>query len=352
MKPTQMPVVQRLHGGKPVITAVPTHPWENKVTFNPACAYVGKGEELERIIAALPFDRPTRHALEAEAGLCFVIYRAQGGKTDEQDHTRSTMGLAVLSPDLRLLARHSTPVLVPEFDYENLGVEDGRLAKVGDRYVLSYTGYRSGKPNNAVRLALASTRDFVHWEKHGLVNADFNSLDNKNSMLFEGKIGGKFVMLHRPMEGTDAMCVHWAEADDVFGVWTDRGVLMRPIRNPAFADTWIGGGAPPLKLSHGRYLLIYHIGNCKADKTKEYDLGIAILDPALPDPVVKRDEPLIRPTTVPETVGDAELGVNNVVFICGAYFHDGFLWLPYAGADSLVLAGRIPLAEIEPYAAT
>jgi hypothetical protein len=73
---------------------------------------------------------------------------------------------------------------------------------------------------------------------------------------------------------------------------------------------------------------------------------------ALPDPVVKRDEPLIRPTTVPETVGDAELGVNNVVFICGAYFHDGFLWLPYAGADSLVLAGRIPLAEIEPYAAT
>jgi predicted GH43/DUF377 family glycosyl hydrolase len=51
-------------------------------------------------------------------------------------------------------------------------------------------------------------------------------------------------------------------------------------------------------------------------------------------------------------VGDAELGVNNVVFICGAYFHDGFLWFPYAGADSVVLAGRIPLAEIERYAAT
>ena len=174
-----------------------------------------------------------------------------------------------------------------------------------------------------------------------MLKGDFNGLDNKNAMLFEGKIKGTYVMLHRPMEGPHAMSIHWAEADDVFGEWKSSGPLMEPIKNPAFVDTWIGGGAPPLKLDDGRYLIIYHIGNRKADTTREYDLGIAVADPSKPEFIVKRDEPLLRPETHAETIGDAELGVNNVVFICGAYFSDGDLYFPYAGADSVVLAGKI-----------
>jgi predicted GH43/DUF377 family glycosyl hydrolase len=124
---------------------------------------------------------------------------------------------------------------------------------------------------------------------------------------------------------------------------------MKPIANPEFIDTWIGGGAPPLAFADGRYLMIYHIGNRKADMTREYDLGLAVIDPSRPEPIVRRDEPFLRPRTAFETTGDAELGVNNVVFICGAYFHGDDLYFPYAGADSVVLGGRIPRKEVLRY---
>jgi predicted GH43/DUF377 family glycosyl hydrolase len=81
----------------------------------------------------------------------------------------------------------------------------------------------------------------------------------------------------------------------------------------------------------------------------EYHLGIAVADLSKPEFFVKRDEPLLRPQTHAEIKGDADLGVNNVVFICGAYFHGGDLYFPYAGADSVVLGGRIGGAELKEY---
>ena len=344
-----LPTVDRLNGGNPIIHKIESHPWENRVTFNPACAFVEGKDELASIIPALPFSADVKKTLSLRPALCFLLYRAQGKRTAGYDYTRSSIGLAVLNPELELLARHDQPVIRPDEQYENLGVEDGRITKVGDRYVMMYCAYGTGQPENKIRIALASTKNFIHWEKHGLLKGDFNTIQNKNAMLFEGKINGKYAMLHRPMKGPHAMSIHWAEADDVFGEWKTRGLLMESIKNPAFVDTWIGGGAPPLKLSDGRYLIICHIGNRKADTTREYDLGIAVADPSKPAFIVQRDEPLMRPETRAETTGDAELGVNNVVFICGAYFYRDYLYFPYTGADSVVLGGRIAKSGLDEY---
>ncbi len=341
--------INRLNDGAPLLAKVESHPWESSVTFNPACVYVSDEKELASIIPSLPFDTKTRSSLSKEAALCFLLYRAQGKKTKEHDYTRSSIGLAVLSADLRILARHNEPVIRPDRDYDDLGVEDGRITRVGDRYVMLYCAYGSGTPKNRIRIAMASTRDFVHWEKHGLLKGDFNHLDNKNAMLFPERVSGKLLMLHRPMEGPDAMAIHWAEADELSGEWKSRGVLMKPAPNPPFIDTWIGGGAPPVRLADGRYLIIYHIGNRDRDGMREYDLGVAIGDPERKEFIVKRHEPLMCPETPAETTADTDLGVNNVVFICGAYFHDGNLYFPYAGADSVVLGGKIEKKEIERY---
>ncbi len=344
-----IPKVERLHGGKPLIERIESHPWENKVTFNPACVLVEDKGELASIISTLPFSDRMKKQLSQHSALCFLLYRAQGKKTTEYDYTRSSMGLAVLTPELELLARHDEPVMRPERDYENLGIEDGRISKIGDRYVMMYCAYSFCQSCYAIRIALASTQDFVRWEKHGLLKGELNTIDNKNAMLFESRINGKYVMLHRPMQGPDAMAIHWAEADDIFGVWKSKGVLMKALPNPEFIDTWIGGGAPPLRLSDGRYLFIYHIGNRRAATKREYDLGIAVADPSNSAFIVRRDEPLLRPETHAETNGDPELGVNDVVFICGGYFSKGDLYFPYAGADSVVLGGKIAKPELEQY---
>ena len=337
---------ERLNNGKPIVQKIDSHSWENRVTFNPACTLVTDRNELNLIISNLPFDEKTLDILRSQPALCFLLYRAQGNKTPEYDYTRSAIGLAVLSFDLQLLARHDRPVIFPDQEYDNLGVEDARITKIGAEYIMFYTAYGSGAPENKIRIAIASTRDFSHWRKHGLLKGDFNSINNKNAMLFENIVEGNYLMLHRPMEGKDPMAIHWAESDDIFGEWKSRGLLMKPIPNPEFIDTWIGGGAPPLQLSDGRYLVLYHIGNRKADGSREYDMGIAIADPSRNDLIVKRLEPFLRPETPAETTGDAELGVNNVVFICGAYFYNGDLYFPYAGADSVVLGAKVAADDL------
>lgn len=340
-------LVQRLNNALPIIRRMAAHPWENAVTLNPACALVSDRRELEMIVSSLPFDRRTKEFLLSFPALCFLLYRAQGKQTKKYDFRRSSIGLAVLTPDLKLLARHRAPVILPDRTYDNLGVEDPRITKVGDRYVMVYTAYAAGEPKNRIRIALASSRDFVHWTKHGLLKGSFNTIDNKNGMLFEGRIGGKLVVLHRPMEGRDAMSIHWATANDLLGEWKSRGVLMKPLPNPPFVDTWIGGGAPPMSLSGGRFLFLYHIGNRAASGSKRYDLGLAVGDFSRTPPVIRRIEPVLKPRTEFERTGDAELGVSNVAFVCGSYFYEGDLYFPYAGADSVILGGKIPRKALE-----
>ena len=345
------PRVERLHDGRPIVTKREEHDWESKVTFNPASALLHDRGEIEKLVAALPVAGQQRDRLLREKGLVALLYRAQGRRLDAYDHTRSSLGLAICSPGLELLARLEHPVLLPDQPYDDLGVEDPRVTRVGNEYVMIYTGYRSGsdrnRARNRVRICVATSEDLVHWRKRGPLHGAFNELDNKNGMLFEPGPGGKLLMLHRPMEGENPMMAHWAEGESVMGEWKSRGVLLPWIPNPRFKDVWDGGGAPPLLLPDGRYLLLYHIGNRDANGAREYDLGLALCDPAAPEPIVRRVEPVMRPETEAETKGDLDLGVNNVVFVCGAYFWEDDLYFPYAGADSCVLGGRIRRSELE-----
>ena len=239
------------------------------------------------------------------------------------------------------------PIMCPEEPYEDLGVEDPRITRVGNQYMMVYTGYASGAGANRVRIILATSTDLVHWTKHGVLRGDFNTIDNKNGMLFEPMPDKPWRMLHRPMEGKDAMMVHWAESTHLFGEWKSTGVLLPWLPDPAFKEVWTGGGAPPLLLANGSHLVLYHIGNRDAKGKREYDLGIALVDLDAEDPVVLRAEPLMRTETPHATIVDEDLGVNNVVFICGAYFWEGDLYFPYQGSDTRILGARIVRGELD-----
>ncbi len=340
--------VERLNSGKPILEKVEGNPWESRVVFNPACVLIEDKEEIGRIIESIKPDKETLSELQKYNSLCFLIYRAQGKASVEYDYRRSSLGLAIFTPDLKLIKRFPHPILRPEEEFENLGVEDPRIIKVGDRYFMFYTGYQSGKEKNKINICVAETKDFLHWVKHGVLRGELNKVDNKNAVLFPEKINGKFVLLHRPMEGENAMVIHYATADDLLGEWRDEGVLIDVILNQEFERTWNGAGAPPLKIESGKYLLIYHIGNLGRNGEREYDLGLAIVEEDEKNYVkfVKRFEPFMRPETKFEKTGDIELGVNNVLFICGAYFYDRYLYFPYAGADSVILGGRVLKDEI------
>ncbi len=75
--------------------------------------------------------------------------------------------------------------------------------------------------NNATLTGLLLTKDFQTFLRAGTLTDPL--LDDRDVILFPEKVGGKYVMLHRPLEwigedyGTDDPAIWIATADDLFG---------------------------------------------------------------------------------------------------------------------------------------
>jgi predicted GH43/DUF377 family glycosyl hydrolase len=341
--------IERLHGGRPILAPVEAHAWESKVVLNPAGQLV-EGDRMEALLPRWGLERAASDRLREAGGACVLLYRAQGEVHPDIRMAPSYLGRAVLTPTLDLVHRDDQPALSPDETFHNLGLEDARCTRVGDTYYLYYTGYTDLSPEDDldrhVHICLATSEDLVGWTLHGPLEGELNAFNNKNSALLPEPVDGQYILLHRPMEGPDAMAVHWATADHPAGPWRSRGLLFRSYRYREFAQSWIGAGGPPLALGDGRFLAVYHQGHYAADGSREYDLAAALLDFTRDEPVLARIEPLMRPTGALETEGDDDLGVDNVLFACANHQWDGQLVIPYAGADSRIFGATLPFQAL------
>jgi predicted GH43/DUF377 family glycosyl hydrolase len=338
---------ERLHGGQPVLEPEPEHDWESRVVLNPAAVLVEQGPALDAMMQTWALDESEQVRLREAGGACVMLYRAQG--VSRNGHAPSALGLAVFTPTLDLVHRRLEPVLRPEAPFHNLGVEDPRCTQIGETYYLYYTGYFTPSDGRGGRtqICLATTQDFVDWTLCGPVEGDLNAVNNKNAALFPEPVDGRYLLLHRPMEGPRPMAIYWAEAERPEGPWTSRGLLAASYRYQDFALSWIGAAGPPVALGGGRFLALYHQGHFTFEGTREYDLAAMLLDANDRErPVQSRIEPLMRPTGALEQVGDPELGVDNVVFSCANYRWGDDLIVPYAAADSRIFGARISLAAL------
>ena len=341
--------VDRLHGGRPILAPVEGHPWESRVVLNPAGQLV-EADRLEALLPAWDLTDAQADRLREAGGACVLLYRAQGEVHEDIRMAPSYLGRAILTPTLDLVHRDDRPALSPDAPFHNLGLEDARSTRIGDTYYLYYTGYTDPTPEDDhdrhVNICLATSTDLTDWTLHGPAEGDLNEVNNKNSALLPAPVDGQYVLLHRPMEGDDAMAVHWATAPDPAGPWTSQGLLFRSYRYQEFAQSWVGAGGPPLALDGDRFLMIYHQGHYAPDGSREYDLSAALLDFAHDEPVRARIEPLMRPTGAYETEGDDDLGVDNVLFACANHRWGDRLVIPYAGADSRIFGATLPFDEL------
>ena len=346
---------ERLWGGRPVLGPVADHAWESRVVLNPAAALIDDADRLETLMAAWELGGADREALREAGGACAVLYRAQGSAygrdTPHGPHVASALGLAVCTPDLRLVRRWAEPVLTPEAPFHDLGVEDARCTRVGDTYYVHYTGYSSASradPSLAgrVQLCLATTRDFLRWDLHGPLEGDVNAHDDKNGALFPEPVDGRWFLWHRPIYGRHPMSMHLAEAGSPDGPWTSRGSVLASYRFDDHAYSWVGAAGPPVALGDGQFLALYHQGHLSYRGEKLYNLSALLVEPAADEPVLSRIEPLLLPEGDAERVGDVGLGVDNVVFSCAGYVWGDRLVVPYAGADSRIFGAAFSLPDL------
>ncbi len=214
----------------------------------------------------------------------------------------------------------SKPFLSPATPEEIYGVEDVRITKIGDTYYMAYTAV-SGEGHG---VGLASTNDFIHIERHGMI---FPPL-NKDLCIFPEKIQNKYIALHRPLGDTFGKPSIWyAESPDLLH-WGNHSCLMRPGDNE-WEEEKIGAGPQPIKTPDG-WLLLYH--GC--GRNSIYSLFLCLLDMHDPRKILKRGT---APILIPEDKWEKNGFFPNVVFSNGwVLMPDGTVKIYYGAADNSV----------------
>ncbi len=291
--------LKRLKG--PLLTPRPENSWESRAVFNPGV--ILEGEQVH------------------------MLYRAVEGDN------YSTIGYAKLDLNGHIIERRNQPVVVRESDIEKRGCEDPRVVQFNNMNYIFYTGFDAENipESKNTRVMLAQTRDFLHFEKLGMVGPD---VQDKDAMIFPERINNKIAYLHRIIPHIQLALLDDFEQllnpDDAY--WknhldylNDHTVLFTEYK---WEVNKIGAGPPPLHTEAG-WLLIYH----GVDQQKVYRAGAALLDEKNPYKVIARlPYPILEPETDYEKYGD----VNMVVFPEGMVCVGNEILIYYGAADKVI----------------
>ncbi|MFL5554626.1 MAG: glycoside hydrolase family 130 protein [Gemmatimonadaceae bacterium] len=286
-------------------------------------------------------------------GKVYLLYRAEDatGKREIGFHT-SRLGLAESTDGLRF-ARRAVPVLYPDKDLQARyewtgGVEDPRIVEGEDgTYVLTYTQWNRDVP----RLAVATSKDLVHWTKHGPAFAKADSgkylrSETKSGAILtraEGnrlvatRVNGKYWMYFNVPDiliATSDNLIDWSPLADKDGKLVK---VLSP--RPGYFDSWLVEAGPPAIMTDRGILLIYNAGNSgqfgqAGLPERVYTGGQALFDARNPIKLIARaEEPFIRPTEDYERTGQYKEGTT---FVEGLVPFNGRWFLYYGTADSRV----------------
>jgi len=285
-------------------------------------------------------------------GKMIVLFRAEDRPNEKVIgfHT-SRLGYAY-SDDGQHFAYRSTPVLYPDEDDQRAaewdgGCEDPRLCEGPDgTYYVTYTQWNHAK----VRLGIASSRDLIHWQKHGSAFAGtrYEQLMTKSAAIIQkidggrmkaAKINGKYWMVFG--EGvihlaTSTDLIHWSP---IVGADGEPMVLMAP--RPRHFDSGLPEVGPPPLVTEKGIVMLYNGKNSETESARDPDIGPgaysggqALLDLRDPTKLLARTtKPFIKPELPWEKSGQYKAGTT---FLEGLTYFNGKFYLYYGTADTYV----------------
>jgi predicted GH43/DUF377 family glycosyl hydrolase len=233
----------------------------------------------------------------------------------------------------------SLPELMPSEPWEEFGVEDARITRIGETYYITYVAISQ---QMGVATALMTTKDFHTFERHGIIFPT----ENKDVVFLPEKWQGSFVAYHRPVSNywVDAPSVETSLSPDGYH-WGQHKFLFGP-REGAWDSARVGAGPPPIRLPQG-WLLLYH-GVSPAtleSPVGRYCAGAVLLDGGNPTKLLARSgNPLICPDRPYEREGFAP----NVIFPTGALLDEkkNRLLLFSGGADEVISLSVLSIDDL------
>ncbi|MDB5712582.1 MAG: glycosidase [Sphingomonas bacterium] len=242
-----------------------------------------------------------------------------------------------LSADGRgVVAVHYDRAIVPRASYQCYGVEDARISRVGERWLMTTCSVSPERHSTT----LYSSGDAMDWQLEGIV------LDhqNKDMVIFEGLVGDKYWAQTRPLgdlyfaypPGSE-----WRAGPSINLATSPDALHWKPYDRPGIrphaatlATARMGGGTPPILTEQG-WLSLWH-GVEPAGVVGIYRTYWSILDRDDPSVVLRSDHnPLIEPdAALTDPIKDL-MYLDNVVFTTG---------IVDAGDHYIVASGEADLA--------
>ena len=237
---------------------------------------------------------------------------------EHQNRTFEVMRwLADSNYEVRFHADHhiSERVIFPVSKNESRGIEDARFVQFFDdnreaTYYATYTAYNGF----TILPQLIETKDFIKFK---VITLNGKAVQNKGMALFPRKIGGRYAMLSRQ----DGENNHIMFSDNIH-FWQESEIIQEPTFPWEFIQ--VGNCGSPLETDKGWIVLTHGVG-----PMRKYCIGAMLLDLENPARVIARlEEPLLAPREE-----EREGYVPNVVYTCGAIFHNSDLVIPYGMSD-------------------
>ena len=212
---------------------------------------------------------------------------------------------------------------------ETFGIEDCRVAQIGDSYYLTYTAVSE----NGVGVGMMSTKNWFDFDRNGMIFTPHN----KDCALFEEKVGDFYYALNRP-SGVDIGGNYiWLSQSPDLKHWGNHKCILTT-RKGKWDEQRIGAGASPIRTEKG-WLEIYH----GADKNHRYCLGAFLTDLNDPSKILARSEsPIMEPVMDYELTGF----FGNVVFTNGHLVDGDQLTVYYGASDEHICGARFSLNDI------
>jgi beta-1,2-mannobiose phosphorylase / 1,2-beta-oligomannan phosphorylase len=237
---------------------------------------------------------------------------------------------------------HYDKAIAPQTDAQEYGMEDPRISLIGGKYYMTVCCVSAGRHST-----------MLYISDNGL---DYRSLgivldhQNKDMLLFEGKINGSYYALTRPMgecyfatapssEWHPGAAIHLASSPDLLH-WRPADTPFLRARKSTLSNVKIGGGTPPI-LTRDGWLMLYH-GVENKGEVGVYRTFWALL--AADDPLrilaVGDRKPLLESNPVLTGPIKHQLYLSDVVFTTGITEQDDHFILASGESD---LACRITI---------
>jgi len=211
---------------------------DDKFFYSPRM--IGKSEFKVKI------DRFKKDSITSSSDLDFVFKDGTKRLTFISHFRRALLD----SSGFRILSVEKTPSFYGLENDGELGVEDPRITKLGELYIMTYV---SLSRTQNISTSSAISTDCINWSRQGIIFGE----QDKDVVIFPEKVNGRYVAFDRPEGNFQFSQPHiWVGYSSDLKSWGDLKPIPCVYEEGGFCPR-NGSGPPPIKTKKG-WLLLYH----------------------------------------------------------------------------------------------